>query len=95
MNDAELIQRQQALLVRSAQLRLSLAQQAQVLKRPLALADAAQSGLQWIYRNPAWPIGALTLVLLLRPKRTLVWGGRAWWAWNSYRRVQDWLARPP
>jgi len=45
MNDAELIQRQQALLVRSVQLRLSLAQQTEVLKRPLALADAAQSGL--------------------------------------------------
>ena len=74
---------------------MSLNQQAQVLRRPLALADAAQTGLQWIYRNPAWPIGALTLVLLLRPKRALVWGGRAWWVWKRYRRVQDWLARPP
>ncbi len=95
MNNAELIERQQALRLRSAQLRSSLQDQVQVLKRPLALADAAQSGLQWLYRNPAWPIGALTLVVVLRPKRVMVWAGRAWWAWNSYQRVQDWLARPP
>jgi hypothetical protein len=94
MNKRELQQRQQALLLRSTQLRLTLQDQAQVFRRPLALADTAQTGLQWLYRNPAWPIGALTLVLLLRPQRAIAWGGRAWWAWNTYQRVQDWVARP-
>jgi hypothetical protein len=95
MNNHELLQRQQALLLRSAQLRFKLKDQVQVFRRPLGLADSAQSGLQWLYRNPAWPIGAATLLLVLRPKRTIAWAGRAWWVWKSYRRVQDWLARPP
>ncbi len=95
MNKLELMQRQQALLLRSAELRRSLKEQAQVLRRPLALADAAQSGVQWLSRNPVWPLGAVTLLLVLRPKRALAWAGRAWWAWKAYQRVQDWLARPP
>jgi len=94
MNKHELIERQQALRLRSAQLRLKLNEQAQVFKRPLALADSAQTGLQWLYRNPLWPLGAATLLLVLRPKQALVWGRRAWHVWKGYRRVQDWLARP-
>ena len=95
MNQVELIQRQQALLLRSAELRHSLKEQAQVLRRPLALADAAQDGVQWLTRNPIWPLSAVTLLLVLRPKRALVWGRRVWWAWKGYQRVQDWLTRKP
>lgn len=94
MSNHDLIQRQQQLLVRSAQLRLSLADQTEVLRRPLAAVDAAQSGLQWLYRNPQWPLAALTLVVLLRPQRAMVWGSRLWWGWKTFKRVQDWLARP-
>lgn len=93
MNNDDLVLRQQLLLVRSAQLRLRLADQAQVLQRPLALADQAQSGLQWLYRNPQWPLGALVLVVLVRPRRAIVWGGRLWWAWKTFKQTQKWLAK--
>ena len=76
MNNDDLIVRQQRLLVRSAQLRLLLADQAQILQKPLARADQAQSGLQWLYRNPLWPLGALVLVALVRPRRAMAWSGR-------------------
>ncbi|ABD69958.1 hypothetical protein Rfer_2236 [Rhodoferax ferrireducens T118] len=95
MNNDDLVLRQQRLLVRSAQLRLLLADQAQVLQRPLALADQAQSGLQWLYRNPQWPLGALALVVLVRPRRAIVWGGRLWWAWKTFKQTQKWLAKQP
>ena len=95
MNKHELLARQQALRLRSAQLRLSLKEQTQVLQRPLALADSAQTGLYWLYRHPAVPIGAAALLLVLRPKQALVWAGRAWQTWEGYQRVKDWLARPP
>ena len=94
MTKHELLARQQGLLLRSAQLRHSLKEQTQPLKRPLALADSAQSALQWLYRHPALPIGAAALLLVLRPKQALVWADRAWQVWKSFQRVQDWLARP-
>lgn len=95
MNNDDLLARQQRLLVRSAQLRLVLADQAQILQRPLALADQAQGGLQWLYRNPQWPLGALVLVVLVRPRRALVWGGRLWWGWKMFKRTQQWLGQLP
>lgn len=91
----DVVVRQQRLLVRSAQLRLVLANQAQVLQRPLALADQARSGLQWLYRNPQWPLGVLALLVLVRPRRAMVWGGRLWWAWKTYKQTQHWLAKKP
>ena len=95
MNNDELVLRQQRLLVRSAQLRLTLADQAQVFKRPLAVADRTQAGLQWLYRNPQWPLGALLVLVVLRPRRVIVWGGRLLGAWNTFNRVQNWIATLP
>lgn len=94
MNTDELVVRQQRLLLRSAQLRLALATQAQVLKGPLAVADQAHRGLKWLQNNPLWPLGALAVLLVLRPRRIVLWGGRAWWAWSSFKRVRNWLTSP-
>lgn len=92
MNNDELLLRQQRLLVRSAQLRLALADQAQVFKKPLAMADRARSGLQWLYRNPQWPLAALLVLVVLRPGRAILWSGRLWWAWNTFKRARKWMA---
>jgi hypothetical protein len=95
MNNDDLLLRQQRLLVRSAQLRLSLADQAQVFKKPMAVVDQVRNGLQWLYRNPEWPLGALVLLALLRPRRTLLWTGRLWWAWTAFNRARSWAAALP
>lgn len=92
MNNDALMLRQQQLLIRSAQLRMSFAEQTQVLKRPLALADDARAGMQWLMRNPQWPLGVLVFAIVVRPARALRWGGRAWWAWRTIQRAQSWLA---
>ncbi|MDD5334462.1 MAG: YqjK-like family protein [Rhodoferax sp.] len=92
MNRDELILRQQQLLVRSAELRLGLADQAQVFKRPLAVVDTANQGLRWLYGNPQWSLAALAILVVLRPRRTLVWGRRLWSAWRMLKRAQDWVA---
>ena len=91
----ELMVRQQQLLARSAQLRFTLAEQAQVLQRPLALLDQARHGLRWLQRNPQWPLGAVLVLLVLRPRRILLWTGRVWWAWGTFKRVRSWLATSP
>jgi hypothetical protein len=95
MNNNELLLRQHRLLLRSARLRLTLADQSQVFKKPLALADQARNSLQWLYRNPQWPLGVLLTLAVLRPKRTLLWAGRLWWAWSAFKRVRSGMASHP
>ena len=80
MKHAELVLRQQRLLLRSTELRLSLADQLLVLKRPLALLDRTRDALQWLYRHPLWPTAGLLVLLVLQPKRVILWGGRLWWS---------------
>ena len=92
MNKDELVLRQQRLLLRSAQLRLTLADQAQVFKRSLTVADQARRGLRWLYRNPQWPLGALLVLFVLRPRRAILWGGRLWWALKTIKRARNWMA---
>ncbi len=95
MNNDELLLRQQRLLVRSAQLRITLVDQVQVLKKPLAVADQTQARAQWLYRNPQWPLGALIVLAVLRPRRTILWGGRLWWAWTTFKRLRNLVATVP
>jgi hypothetical protein len=95
MNNDELILRQQRLLMRSSELRTNLADQAQVFKRPLSLIDQVRARLQWLYRNPQWPVGALLAVAVLRPRRAIIWSSRLWWAWNSVKRVESFIAKLP
>lgn len=91
--DRDLLQRQQALLRRSQQLRLSLAEDARVLERPLALADRVAAGARWLYCHPQWPVGVLTAMAVLRPRRALRWGRRVWWGWRTYRKTLRLLGR--
>ncbi len=95
MNSDKLLLRRQQLLLRSSELRLELAHQAQVFRRPLALADKAQGGLLWLYRNPVWSLGALTILIALRPRRILTWGGGLWYAWTKLQGTRNWLNALP
>lgn len=95
MNHDDLALRQQRLLMRSAELRADWAHQVQGLKGPLVIADQARAGLQWLARNPAWPLGCLLVLIVVRPGRALVWGGRLWWAWGMYRRADHWISNRP
>ncbi len=87
----ELLLRQQRLLTRSAQLRLDLGQQAQAFKRPLDLVDQARAALRWLAANPVWPLGAVMLLAVLRPRGAITWGGRLWWTWNAYKQARAWI----
>ena len=95
MNNDEIILRQQRLLVRSAQLRLNLADQALIFKKPLAVVDQVQVGLHWVYRNPLLPLGALLILVVVRPRRAIRCGGRAWAAWKTFKRARNWIAKLP
>lgn len=95
MSNDDLVQRQQRLLMRSVALRNNLTDQAQVFKHPLAVADQARAALQWLYRNPQWPIGALVVVAVLKPRRAIIWSSRFLLAWRGFKRVRNWISKLP
>lgn len=87
-----LAQRREQLLVRSAELRLRLAQDGRALEAPLAMADTVRTGWHWLRAHPEWPAGAALLLVLLKPRRALRWASRGWWAWRTWQRAQRLLA---
>jgi len=95
MKKSELRMNQKMLLARSARLRQAFGEHAALFKKPLSFADSVRAGLQWLYKNPVWPLGALLPILVLRPKRTLVWGLRLWSAWKSFQQAKKWLLSIP
>lgn len=86
--EAELIQRREELLLRSAELRRRLGEQTRPLRAPLAVADRTRDGLQWLRAHPQWPAGALLLLLVLKPRRTLRLAGLAWSGWRVVQRAR-------
>ncbi|MEQ1658282.1 MAG: YqjK-like family protein [Hylemonella sp.] len=85
------MQRQQQLLLRSAELRHTLAHQARALQSPLALADRLRAGGHWLREHPVWPLAALGLLVFRRPRRILRWLPRLLGGWQLYLQLRDWL----
>jgi hypothetical protein len=84
----ELALRQQLLLLRSAELRASAADDLLALQPPLRWADRARDGWQWVKGHPAVPLTAVAVIALLRPRRALRWSLKAWGAWRMWRRLR-------
>lgn len=63
----DIVRRQQHLLQRSASLRQRLALDAAALRAPLDVADLAYAAGRWVYRHPAWALGALAYCMVRRP----------------------------
>ena len=87
MQTHELLEKQQQLLIQSARLRLQFQEQVQIVIRPLSVLDKVQSGLHWLQKNPQWPLAGLVVVVMLRPRRAITWGGRLWWVWRTYKHL--------
>ena len=92
--ELELALRRQRLVVRNAELRLSLAQQLQPLAAPLALADRIRDLWEWLRGHPEVPLVAAALLVAMRPARALRWASRLWWAWRALQRVTALLKTP-
>lgn len=85
--------RREALRLRSAELRLSIAHDLQSLQAPAAVIDRGLQGLRWLRAHPALPIGAAVALAVLRPRRALRWGSRLWWGWRLWRRAAGLMER--
>ena len=94
----DLAQRRAVLLLRSRALRRRLGDEAQVLERPLALADGARSRARWWVAHPYGLAGlaALPLLpLLLRPRLVLGWALKLWSGWRAWRQLRALLPPRP
>ena len=87
-----LAQRQAALRIRSAELRVEIALQSRALRAPLAAADRVHDGWQWLSSHRQWVWGVAGVWALLRPRRALKVLGRGWLGWRTVRRWQPWLS---
>jgi hypothetical protein len=80
-----------ALQMRSHTLRLRLGAEAQALERPLARVDMVRERLRWLRAHPQ-ALVAIALVplvpLILRPRKLLGWGLKAWGVWRLWRQVR-------
>lgn len=93
MDSDELLVRHQRLRARSAELRSTFSDQVQVFKRPLGLADKGVLGLQWLYRRPQWSLAAILILIVMKPRRAIAWGGRLWWVWKTTKQMRVWVAK--
>lgn len=83
----------QRLQQRSAVLRERLAHQTQQLQPALDLAEQARDAGRWLRANPALVAGLVAALVVLRPRRLLRWGLRAWAGWRLLGRARSWLER--
>ena len=66
----ELLRRREQLQSRSAMLRHDWAQQVQVLRAPLRVADRARAATHWLAQHPEWPMSAALAPERLTASRT-------------------------
>ena len=85
-----LAQRRQQLQDRSALLRNQLADDAQVLRTPLAVADQVRQGWRWLKAHPQWVGVGVAVLVVWRPRRLAWLAGRLWAGWRLWQRLHRW-----
>ncbi len=82
--------RRQQLQHRSAALRGQLAEDAQVLRTPLAVADQVRRGWRWLKAHPQWVGVGVAVLVVWRPRRVVWLAGRLWVGWRLWQRLHRW-----
>lgn len=88
MRHDELLLRQRMLQWHSARLRVELGGHMQAMVSKLSWLERARAGTQWLMHHPQWPLGALAALAVLRPRRSIRWAGRVWWAWRLFQQLR-------
>lgn len=90
----ELMRRRGELVARSRALREQWGRDAAGLKPAFGVADSLRAGVDWLFRHPEWPIGALVVVAVVRPRRVLKLAGAMWTGYGVYRQVRRFVGAP-
>jgi hypothetical protein len=83
-----LAERRLQLVQRSAELRHQLAQDAMVMAPWLGAADGVRALGWWAKRHPAWVGAAVATLAVLKPRRAVSWGLKAWSGWRMWQRAR-------
>ena len=89
----ELALKKQRLQIASETLRGDFGRHAAGLSPLFSGADLAVDGLRWARRNPQVVAAAAVALLVARPKRAWRWARRAFFGWQAWRKLQQFL--PP
>jgi len=93
MSTHKLHARQTRLLQRSAALRLRASAELQQMEPAFALGDRLLQAGTWLGRNPVYLVGALAVLVVLKPRAMLGTATRAWSIWQSWQTARRWIAR--
>lgn len=85
--EQHLLRRREQLVARSAQLRGELAIQAGHLAPQGLMTGGIRHAWEWVQQHPQWVVGGIVLVLAMRPRRMVRWGGRFLAVWQIARRA--------
>jgi len=92
----DLYQQQGRLLERIASQRQALAVQWVPVQRAVHGADAVlqllHRSVSYLRSHPLVVAAAVTALVIFKPRRVWVWGGRAFFVWRRWRRVQRWVS---
>jgi CheY-like chemotaxis protein len=84
---SRLAERRERLVAQVAAQRTALAQNLEPWRATLALADQGVAALRYVRRRPALLVGAMLMIVVLRPKRLGRGLGLVWGAWQLGRRL--------
>jgi hypothetical protein len=85
----ELAERRARLVAQAETQRATLAQNMQLWRTPLAIADQGLAAVQYVRSHPALLIGAAAFAVAVRPNRASGWLQRGWVAWNVIRKIRE------
>jgi hypothetical protein len=90
MNDKliRLAERRERLAAQAAAQRMTLAQNIDPWRTPLARADQGLAALRYIKSHPAWIVGGVVLLAALRHGRVGKWLGRGWVTWQMLYKLR-------
>jgi hypothetical protein len=84
--------RRDRLVARSVELRARLQADVVTVQQPLRWVDQARSGwqqgAQWLRGHPQWVAGGVLVLVALRPRGLLRWGGRLYAGWQLVQRTR-------
>ncbi len=97
MNPAvlELALKKQRLQIAGDALRADFARHANGLRPALAGADLAVDGAHWLWRHPQIVAGVSVALLVAKPSRAWRWARRAFFGWQTWRKLQALLKPVP
>ncbi len=87
----ELALRKQRLQIASEALRENFGRHATGLRPLFSGADLAVDGVRWARRNPQFVVAAGVTLLVARPKHAWRWARRAFFGWQAWQKLRQFL----